>query len=273
MNRSAEKNIPKIEESIIVRKEKWHDFHLLGFESSHITATAYPGQFLMLRISPQSHPLLRRPFSIHNIEGNIIEIFFNDTGFGTSLLAQKKIGEKIDVFGPLGKGFDLNKGLSKKKTALIGGGRGVAPLYFLACRLKDLSADITLYYGGKTADELPLKKKFIQNHIKTFCSTDDGSFEFKGLVTELLERKISRKPPDFIFACGPDAMMEKIAIFAEHNNIPAQFSLESIMGCGFGVCWGCVKKIKKDNHPAWVKICEEGPVFPRESIIWLSEVR
>lgn len=273
MSRSAEKNIPKIEESQIVRKEKWQKFHLLGFESSHITANAHPGQFLMVKISSQSHPLLRRPFSIHSTEGNITEIFFKETGFGTGLLARKEIGEKLNIFGPLGKGFNLDKDLIKKKIALIGGGRGVAPLYFLACRLKDLSADITLYYGGKTADELPLKKKFRQNSIKILCSTDDGSFEFKGLVTELLERKISHEPPDHIFACGPDLMMEKTAKIAEHNNIPAQFSLESVMGCGFGVCWGCVKKIKKDNQPAWVKICEEGPVFPKESIIWPSEER
>lgn len=271
MNRSVEKNIPQIEESLIVRKEKWHDFHLLGFESSHITANAHPGQFLMVKISSQSHPYLRRPFSIHGVDGKITEIFFKETGFGTGLLAQKKIGDKINIFGPLGKGFVLNKDLFQKKITLVGGGRGVAPLYFLACRLKDLSADISLYYGGKTVDELPLKDKFIQCSIRTLCSTDDGSFEFKGLVTELLERNITKDSPDHIYACGPDLMMERTAKIAEHNNIPAQFSLESIMGCGFGVCWGCVKKIKQGNQPVWVKICEEGPVFSRESIIWKSE--
>jgi len=273
MAQTGQKIMAETGEFAIVKKEKWQNFFLLGFESPHITATAQPGQFLMVRISSQSHPLLRRPFSIHSAEGNITEIFFKECGFGTRLLSQKKIGDKIDVFGPLGKGFDLNKDLSRKKIALVGGGRGVAPLYFLARRLKDLSADITLYYGGKTADELPLKKKFKQISFKIFCSTDDGSFEYKGLVTELLERNITQKPPDFIFACGPDAMMEKTAEIAGRKGIPAQFSLESLMGCGFGVCWGCVKKIKNGNHPAWIKICEEGPVFPRESIIWDSEER
>ena len=260
-------------EFAIVKREKWNDFYLLGFESPYLTTNVHPGQFLMVRISSQSHPLLRRPFSIHSAEGNITEIFFKETGLGTRILSQKKIGDKIDVFGPLGKGFDLNKDLFEKRIALVGGGRGVAPLYFLACRLKDLSADITLYYGGKTADELPLQKKFIQCGIRTLCSSDDGSFGFKGMVTDLFEQKISQVPPDYIYACGPDPMMAKIAKTAGHKGIPAQFSLESVMGCGFGVCWGCVKKIKKDNHPAWIKICEEGPVFPRESIIWDSEER
>ncbi|MBN2244676.1 MAG: dihydroorotate dehydrogenase electron transfer subunit [Candidatus Aminicenantes bacterium] len=271
MNQSAEKKIPIIEESLIIKKESWKDFYLLGFESSHLLEHAHPGQFLMVRISSQLHPLLRRPFSIHNSEANITEIFFKATGFGTNLLAQKKTGDKINIFGPLGKGFVLNKDLFQKKVTLVGGGRGVAPLYFLAGRLRDLSADITLYYGGKTSDELPLQQKFIQSGIKTLCSTNDGTFAFKGLVTDLFEEKITQECPDQIFACGPDLMMEKIAKIAENKGIPAQFSLESAMGCGFGVCWGCVKKIRKDNQPAWVKICEEGPVFPRESIIWNSE--
>lgn len=273
MAQTAQKIRAETGEFPIVKKEKWHDFYLFGFESSHITENAHPGQFLMVRISSQSHPLLRRPFSIHSIEGNITEIFFKESGFGTKLLSQKRIGDKINIFGPLGKGFDLNKDLFQKKIALVGGGRGVAPLYFLACRLKDLSADIILYYGGKTADELPLRKKFKQISIKTLCSTDDGSLEFKGLVTELLERNITQETPDHIFACGPDPMMEKTAKIAAQQGIPAQFSLESLMGCGFGVCWGCVKKIKKDNQPAWIKICEEGPVFPKESILWDSEER
>ena len=40
------------------------------------------------------------------------------------------------------------------------------------------------------------------------------------------------------------------------------------MGCGFGACWGCVHKIKSQGHAEWTKICQEGPVFSAEDIIW-----
>lgn len=255
----------------ITHKESWKDYYLFSLESPEIASQVQPGQFIMVRTTSHSHPLLRRPFSIHSNDGNNIEIFFQISGVGTRLLSQKKENDFLDILGPLGKGFHLDTGLKGKEVAAVGGGRGIAPLYFLAHRLSDLGASVKIFYGGKTYGDLPIKEKFEKSGFAPFCSTDDGSFGFHGFVTDLLKSELGKFTPDWIFACGPEPMLKKIAQMTAPKNIPAEFSLESVMGCGFGACWGCVKRIKKGKEEGWHKICEEGPVFSGDEIIWQNE--
>jgi dihydroorotate dehydrogenase electron transfer subunit len=186
-------------------------------------------------------------------------------------LSQYSIEDTLDILGPLGKGFDAGEELREKDVAVVGGGRGIAPLYFLSQELDSLGASIRVFYGGKSQADLPLREKFEEMDIDLTCSTDDGSFGFEGFVSDLLKEELEKFRPHHIFACGPEAMMKKISGMAWEKNIPAAFSLESIMGCGFGACWGCVRRIKRDDKDGWVKICEEGPVFSGDDIIWEEE--
>ena len=234
----------------ITHTRSWGDYFLIGFESPEIAQAAKPGQFLMVRVSSHPFPLLRRPFSIHDRNGSTLEIFFQVSGLGTSILAEKKEGEIVDILGPLGNGFGTGRG---KRMAAVGGGRGIAPLYFLARALRERETELTIYYGGRTQSDIPLKDKFEAEATKLLCSTDDGSEGYSGLVTELFESEVSREKPDYLFACGPDAMMERLAGITQAHGIPAEFSLESIMGCGFGACWGCVKSIRRDEKEEWLK--------------------
>jgi dihydroorotate dehydrogenase electron transfer subunit len=257
--------------ALIVQKQSWNDYFLLRVREKQIAQQSQPGQFIMVRPTRNLHPLLRRPFSIHSVRGDCLEIFFIRSGIGTTLLSQMDEGDSLDILGPLGKGFLLDQELQDKTVALVGGGRGIAPLYFLAQRLLEHGTHPYIFYGGKTLSDLPLKQKFLHKKHKILFSTDDGSFEFKGFVCDLFQRELDKIMPSHIYACGPEAMMKKIAEIAQKKSIPAEFSLESIMGCGFGACWGCVRKIKKDSREEWVKICEEGPVFPGHKIIWQDE--
>jgi dihydroorotate dehydrogenase electron transfer subunit len=253
----------------ISKKQAWKDYFLFALKSPSIATQAQPGQFLMVKVSDgHPYPLLRRPLSIHSRDKKMIEVFFKVAGTGTALLAQKKVGESLDILGPLGKGFRLDESLKGKKLFAVGGGRGIAPLYFLVQELRSLGVSIKIFYGGQTHEDLPLREKFEKSGINTAYSTDDGSFGFKGFVTGLLEADLRKMVPDKIYACGPEAMLEKIAQISKKRNIPAEFSLESLMGCGFGACWGCVKRIKKGEKEGWVKVCEEGPVFSADEIIW-----
>lgn len=255
----------------IIRRQSWKDYFLFSLEFPRIPTEARPGQFLMVRVSEEPYPLLRRPFSIHFRENHTLDVFFQVVGLGTALLAQKKEGDHLDVLGPLGKGFTLGSRLNNKIFVLVGGGRGIAPLYFLAWELRSLGGMVKIYYGGKSLSDLPLKDKFEANDFSVACTTEDGSFGHQGLVSRLLESALEQIRPDSLFACGPEAMMKTIARMARQKKIPAEFSLESQMGCGFGACWGCVKRIKRDGKESWIKICEEGPVFSSEEIIWPEE--
>jgi dihydroorotate dehydrogenase electron transfer subunit len=222
----------------------------------------------MIRTAEGHDPLLRRPISLHDAGPDWLEIFFRVAGRGTALLAEKKEGETVDCLGPLGKAFRLD-GFGKGKAAwLIGGGRGIAPMFFLGRMLLSRGASVRAFYGGKTAAEIPLREKFESAGLRPVCSTDDGSYGFGGFVTTLLENELKIERPDGLFACGPDPMMKIAASLALDRSIPAQLSLEAMMGCGFGACWGCVHRIKRNGEGKWRKICEDGPVFEAGEILW-----
>ena len=194
----------------IVDKKSWKSYFSLSLESSRIAAQAQSGQFIMVRISAHTQPLLRRPFSIHSKSENTIEIFFQITGLGTELLSQKKLEDSLDILGPLGKGFEAGKNLRGKDIALVGGGRGIAPLYFLSKKLQSNGAKTRIFYGGKSQDDLPLKDKFKEEGFDLYWSTDDGSSGFKGFISDLFKQEMGKYMPDRIFACGPELMMKKI---------------------------------------------------------------
>jgi dihydroorotate dehydrogenase electron transfer subunit len=251
----------------ITGRKSWGDYHWLRLDSL-AASQAKPGQFLMIRTSDTPTPLLRRPISLHDGDDRTIDIFFQVAGRGTALLALKKKGETLDLLGPLGNGFDL-AGASPGSTAwLVGGGRGIAPLFFLGRVLRERGALVKVFYGGKSVSDLPIREKFPAAGLDIACSTDDGSFGYAGFVTGLVAAELERSRPDRLFVCGPDLMMEKTAEIALLGGIPAQLSLESMMGCGFGACWGCVKRIRRSDGEKWRKICEDGPVFPAADIVW-----
>ncbi|MGZ4887102.1 MAG: dihydroorotate dehydrogenase electron transfer subunit [Candidatus Aminicenantales bacterium] len=252
----------------ILNVASWGDYHLLTIESPAVGGGARPGQFVMVKVSNSLFPLLRRPLSIHSASPVGIELFFKIAGPGTEILAGKKVGDAIDILGPLGNGFTVPADLHGKKAFLVGGGRGIAPLYFLGLELKAAGAGVSVFYGGRCQVDIPLRDKFEVEGLPLHCSTDDGSYGFEGLVTELLGRELGRSRPDLLYVCGPDPMMKAAAQTALAAGIPAEFSLESIMGCGIGACWGCVHRIREDTGDGWVKICEEGPVFPGDRIVW-----
>ncbi|MGB9005456.1 MAG: dihydroorotate dehydrogenase electron transfer subunit [Candidatus Aminicenantales bacterium] len=257
----------------IISKESWGSYFLFIVETPLVARRASPGQFVMVKVSDTTHPLLRRPLSIHNRNGKEIELFFKIAGEGTAILSRKKAGETLDIIGPLGKGFDLalaaeNGQVTAKAALAVGGGRGITPLLFLASELAAAGRPVKVLYGGRTVADLPLRDRFKTAGLDPACSTDDGSLGFKGLVTELLAKELKASPAAAIYACGPEPMLRTIAGIAAAARIPAQLSLESQMGCGFGACWGCVKKIRRNGEESWVKVCEDGPVFPAEEVVW-----
>jgi len=255
--------------AVITKKEQWGEYFRFTLTSPEIAREALPGQFVMVRVSDTDHPLLRRPFGIHARGPETISLFFNIAGLGTGLLAQKEKGEKLDLLGPLGRGFSVGKpGRDDETVMLIGGGRGIAPLYFLADELHRAGYKVRVLYGGRSVKDIPLQKLFEASCWETSFATDDGSFGFHGLVTGLMPAELERKKVSRLCACGPDPMLKEVGRLALLKSLPAELSLETRMGCGFGACWGCVKKIRRNGSDEWLKVCEEGPVFQAREVIW-----
>jgi len=253
----------------LIKKEQWDDYFRFPVSSPAIASEALPGQFVMVKVSDTDHPLLRRPLGIHAREGETISLFFNIAGLGTKLLSGKKEGDNLDMLGPLGRGFSVGRPRGEDETVLlVGGGRGIAPLYFLAGELHRAGFKVRILYGCQTSADLKLKSLLQSACWESSFATDDGSCDYQGFVTDLMEKEIAKDKPARIYACGPDPMLMEVARQAVLRGVPAELSLEAHMGCGFGACWGCVKKIRRSGREEWLKVCEDGPVFQAEDVVW-----
>jgi dihydroorotate dehydrogenase electron transfer subunit len=247
------------------------DIYLLRFTSGTIAAQAHPGQFVMVRPNKFSEPLLPRPFSIHRLQGDQVELLFKVVGQGTRQLAELKKGDLLEVRGPLGRGFNFS---TDQKPILVAGGMGVAPLLFLAetwkrSPKKNQKGALRLFLGARNKAELLYLKEFERAGAEIFAATEDGSYGRKGLVTRLLTTTLKDPSPhQTLFVCGPNAMLKAVRNWAVPNGIPCQLSLETHMACGLGACLGCVVARKKGTEIAYVNVCQEGPVFEAQEVLW-----
>ena len=235
----------------------------LKLTSKTISKKALPGQFVQIRVSDTTTPLLRRPFSFHKIGKNNFEILYHVIGKGTKILSQKKKGDKLDCIGPLGNGFKIVKG---KTAILIAGGCGSAPLYALEEKLKRLGIESHFFLGATTKNLLLCQSDFTGIGTKLYISTDDGSCGEKCTVGALFSSylNIMQSKKMIIYSCGPKAMLKAVSAIAKKKKIPAQISLEERMACGVGACLACVVSTKKGNK----RVCKDGPVFDAKEIIW-----
>ena len=216
------------------------------------------GQFLEIRVTDEIEPLLRRPISIYNIEGNVVEFVFQVKGKGTEILSSKKEGDVIDIMGPLGQGtFDFK---GKKKIAIIGGGIGIFPLYELAKEARK-TAEVNMYLGFRSKDFVVLEEEYKKLSNKFVLTTDDGTYAEKGFAINYLKEDIEKEKIDAIYACGPLPMLKAVQALAKEKNIPCQISLEERMGCGIGVCLGCAVKVNAGEQLVYTHVCKAGPVF------------
>jgi dihydroorotate dehydrogenase electron transfer subunit len=225
-----------------------------------------PGTFLHIKANTTgTDPLLRRAFSIFDYDDatGVVEILYKVLGRGTEVLSRVRTGETLDVLGPLGNGFDIS--MSIDHLVLIAGGVGIPPVYLLAKSHIRRGFDgnkISYLCGLTTATERPMTDRVEKLPINLQFSTDDGSYGFKGFVSELLRARLgdgSLGIDPVICACGPNGMLKAVQTIAQAHGKKCYLSLESIMPCGVGTCLGCV--IKKEGEEKYLRVCREGPVF------------
>ncbi len=242
----------------LVKTEKLKDdIFKFSIEAKEIAKISKPGQFIEIRVTEGVDPLLRRPISIHNIEGDIIEFVFQVKKKGTTILSQKQEGDIIDIIGPLGEG--IFKFEDKKNIAIIGGGIGIFPLYELAKQAKN-NAKINMYLGFRNKELVILEEEYKKISDKFVLTTDDGTYGEKGFAINFLKEDIEKEKIDAIYACGPLPMLKAVQELSKEKNIPCQISLEEKMACGIGVCLGCA--VRKNEEPSqYFYVCKNGPVF------------
>ena len=235
-------------------------YHLIDIDASHIAQKAKPGQFV--NVSCGSDLLLRRPLSIHRIKNSKqISLLFAVVGNGTKWLSQREKGENLDLIGPLGTGFSIQQ--QSRKLLLLAGGIGIAPLVFLAQSALGEGKMVKLLIGARTKNCL-YPRKLLPEGIETFVTTEDGSEGRSGKLTDIIGEYVDWA--DQIYTCGPRAMYQTIAEQSGQwaSPKPVQVSLEVRLGCGIGACYGCSIKTKNGMK----KVCQDGPVFHLDEVIW-----
>jgi dihydroorotate dehydrogenase electron transfer subunit len=240
----------------------------LDLEAPEIAADVRPGQFVHLRL-PTSGALLRRPLSLAGVRGNLITILMKKVGLFTGELGERKEGTVIDVLGPLGHGFDFEDDRAPR-SVLAAGGYGAAPLGFLAERLhaRHPKKSISLLVGAKTREDLVWGDAIGRlEWLEYETATEDGSSGRKGTVLDLMRERIGTESDVSLYSCGPMGMLREV--WRAWPKLRSQVSVENQMGCGVGVCLGCVVPVKPAyGGGSYARVCREGPVFNASEVDW-----
>jgi len=243
---------------IVKQEELCSGIFSMWLQTENIAKAAKPGQFISVYSNDKSR-MLPRPISICEADARNgqLRIVYRVAGKGTEEFSGYTDGVELDILGPLGNGFPLDRMEEGKKAFLIGGGIGVPPMVQLS---KELKGEKQIVVGYRDA-QLFLKEELDQNGT-VYVATEDGSCGTKGNVLDCI--KENGLDADVIYACGPTPMLRALKAYAEEKGIECWLSLEEKMACGIGACLACVCKSKEVDHHSNVhnkRVCKEGPVF------------
>ena len=247
---------------ILKAEQLANNIYLMDVEAPRIAKSCNPGQFIIAKLDEKGE---RIPLTIcdYDRENGTITIVFQVIGASTEKMSKLKTGDAFrDFTGPLGQpsefvNEDLEE-LKKKKFLFVAGGVGTAPVYPQVKWLHEHGIEADVIVGAKTKDILILEEemKKVGNLI---VATDDGSYGFKGMVTEAIKDLVNNqgKKYDVCVAIGPMIMMKFVCLLTKELNIPTIVSLNPIMVDGTGMCGACRVIVGDEVKFA----CVDGPEF------------
>lgn len=258
---------------------------LLRLRSPAVCSEQRAGRFVMIGTGEEvaggpPAPMLRRPFSIQRVEGDVFDVLYRLVGVGTACMASMKPGRSVEVLGPLGNAFTTPR--PGERAVLLGGGVGIPPMVALADQLSAGGSDWTAYLGVSGVADAGCFVGFDErptwgDHVVR--ATMDGSLGFHGNVVQAWLESRDPSQTERVYACGPMVMLRAVAKAAAEIGVPAEVSVETMMGCGIGICMGCVIENKKyidgtreeraamSPYDRWLMACTKGPVFPADGVV------
>ena len=263
----------EVEAQVIRNTRLSPDYNVISLAAPGIAAVTMPGQFVMVKSTHGSDPLLRRPFSVFEIirsasgiEG--FSLLSKRIGVTTRLLFDVVPGDVISCLGPLGRPFSPVD--PPAHAWMVAGGVGLAPFATLTEALRERGTSTTLFYGARSGRELFYLDWFASRGVRVVLTTEDGSMGERGRITAPLDRELGNAAGEvMVYACGPEPMLEAVSRVAATHGKPVQVSVERVMGCGMGGCYSCVIPVREPgggHH--YVRSCIAGPVFAGADIVW-----
>jgi dihydroorotate dehydrogenase electron transfer subunit len=285
MNTSS-RNTIFVEDAVILSHEQFEgEQFILRVMAPKCAAHAVAGQFAHLQCDPQRP--MRRPISIMRVSAKEgwVDFLYKRLGEGTSLLADRKPGETLSMFGPIGNPFSVQR----TRPLLIGGGVGMPPMIFLAEELRNRGVTPFVILGSEVPFPFTPRPSQLMldglppDVIACMPLLDDWGIPsrlasqqqfagcHKGFVTDLARSWLKTLPVDelaevSLHACGPHPMLEAVVALAREFELPVEVSLEEFMACAVGGCAGCVVEVQEQNGPEMRRVCVDGPVFDGYSV-------
>lgn len=225
-----------------------------------------PGQFVHVGCGDGGR-ILRRPYSVFDRDEGTASILVREVGTGSSWLRGRQPGDHLDILGPLGRGFDL---LVQGEKMLVAGGAGIAPIHFLAKRLREKGDNCLVVWGMGNAAEYGVLPEILQERMELKLACVDGSAGTAGTAVDLVMR-LAPGLATLIYACGPREMLLSLVAEMEQAEQEAlarlQVSVEERMACGVGVCRGCAVPAAEPPG-SYLAACSDGPVFRGDELDW-----
>jgi len=237
------------------------DYYKVRFYAPGFAEKAQPGMFVHVRIDHRGDQILRRPFSIQLAEGDALSVVYKVVGKGTAELSRLKPGAVCDLLGPRGRGFSVPP--AGYTPVAVAGGYGAAATFMLT---RNTGRKGLLLLGARSGADVILTEEYEKAGFEVRIATNDGSVGRKGFVTELLPELLAERPGEkfFFCGCGPHPMLMALARWLKENGQQGQLSIDHIMCCGVGACFGCVVKVNDPgSETGWkyARACADGPVF------------
>lgn len=246
-----------IDEAVVLQTERaYENAFVTWFESPPLARRREPGQFVMVHCSSEGcGPLFARPFSYHRVEGDRFALLYTVVGRGTSWLSQRRPGDRVRMYGPLGRGIRLPR--EPANILLVGGGVGIAPLVDLAEVGVAQGHHVVAMMGARTAAGL-LSPEAWPPEVEYVTVTEDGSAGLPGLVTDHVGDFLRWATK--LYACGPTPMYAALArvLRTIPGRIRPEILMEERMPCGWGLCYGCAVFTRRGVRLC----CKDGPRFP-----------
>lgn len=229
-----------------------------------------PGQFAMLNVVGPGQLVFSRPFSILAVEGDVVSFLYRVVGRGTAALEALGPGAPLTYLGPLGTPFP--QPVPGVPAVLVAGGVGLPPVHAWLARW-GREGDLA-FFGGRDGADVPWSllddRWAVSVDQATDVPADRGAWH--GVVTGLAAaRTADLAGPRALLACGPLPLLKAAAALAAERGWACWLSLEEHMGCGYGVCKGCVIPVRDAQaEGGWrnATCCDEGPVFRATDIAW-----
>jgi ferredoxin/flavodoxin---NADP+ reductase len=240
---------------IVEKRELAPNVTLLRVLAPEIARSRKPGQFVILRVYEYGE---RFPLTIADADAKAgtITLISQEVGKSTALLARREVGDcLLDVAGPMGHPTHIEK---FGTAVCVGGGIGIAPLLPIARALRENGNHVISILGARTRELLILEEEMGSASHEVLVCTDDGSYGFKGFVSQRLQSLIDEGVNvDMAFAIGPVPMMRAVCAVTAPAGVPTVVSLNPVMVDGTGMCGGC--RITVGGETKFV--CVDGPEF------------